>query len=191
MLERGAGGSKGCWFPVKRLTKCLFFKIMYICYFGKKSKKKIGGIRWTGKKQIKLPFSISEFIVFSGTKNNWALTAWMPVYIIIPILQIRQWDSHGWLATEKGFESRSSDSRAPSMPYPKTPSSALTLGRAKVVEVGAGVSRINQAVSHQTQQDCWFLSLLFHLALAGGYSFGFGIMSENVSVRNNPPRETA
>lgn len=43
---------------------------MYICYFGKKSKKKIGGIRWTGKKQIKLPFSISEFIVFSGTKNN-------------------------------------------------------------------------------------------------------------------------
>ena len=26
---------------------------------------------------------------------------------------------------------------APSMPYPKTPSSALTLGRAKVVEVGA------------------------------------------------------
>ena len=77
------------------------------------------------------------------------------------------------------------------MPYPKTPSSALTLGRAKVVEVGAGVTRINQAVSHQTQQDCWFLSLLFHLALAGGYSFGFGIMSENVSVRSNPPRETS
>ena len=50
-------------------TYKVFFKIMYICYFGKKkSKKKIGGMRLIGKKQIKSQFSISEFFLFSGLK---------------------------------------------------------------------------------------------------------------------------